>query len=317
MGKPSEVLLVGLGNIAYKYDTFESNLIGIENSYSKTHLIAAKKAGLKVIGGIDPITNSRLGFEKFSNLATWKSISEVDYNLNSCLIVVSTPAESHLSTISEILDNVIPAGIVCEKPFGISETESKAILEKTDSLRVPLLVNYTRQYSSGYTELKGCISIRNFESGYFNYNYGLTRSASHFIRLVIGILGPPQFVERGLGNQLEENPNFSLVYSNNRRVKFLGVQNSGLQVAQGVLKTNDKLITLNDGYKYEIRNLPITKTAPYWTEESVVIFSGNLAGGLDQIYQGLEWCSSNNYIDLKNINYLDSLCNQIMDQIRH
>jgi hypothetical protein len=313
--QPSGVILVGLGDIAYKYETCESSINETKSSYSKTHFIAAKKAGLKVLGGIDPVISSRKSFEQFSSLPTWKSISEVHHDLSSCLIIISAPAENHLAAISEVIKLSNPFGIICEKPFGASESESQIILEKMHKLRLPLLVNYTRQYSPGFTRLINSINLGNFQSGFLNYNYGMRRSASHFIRLVIGILGAPLFVEKGNMSPVDGNPSFSLVYSEDRRFYFLGVQNSGLQVSQGILKTNEDLISLNDGHRYEIRRLPEGKNSPYWSEDSTLIFSGNLLGGLDEIYANLEWCSTKNYESQRKLNYLDNYCNQIMDKI--
>jgi hypothetical protein len=132
---------------------------------------------------------------------------------------------------------------------------------------------------------------------------------------VIGILGAPLFVEKGYLSPVDGNPSFCLVYSEDRRFYFLGVQNSGFQVCQGILKSNEELISLTDGHRYEIRRLPGGKTSPYWSEESTLIFSGDLLGGLDEIYANLEWCSRENYESQRKLNYLDSYCNQIMDQI--
>ena len=308
----NSVLLVGLGGIACSYDYEDSaSYVG----QSKTHLTAATGAGLKVVGGIDLDESARRTFEKHTKLVTWRSIDELPSDLSVDLVVVSTPSQTHKAVIDEIVGKIKPLAIICEKPFGNSKEDSKYIIELLANKKIPLLVNYTREYSKSRNEITKYFNSDNFVTGSFTYSHGLRRSGSHFIRLITGLLGEPISIEKIPSTKKATNPSFKLNYSENRSFSFIGIETIEFRVANGLIELTDRILTIQEGNHILIQGLPSNKNSPFWSSEGKTLFDSNLDGGLDEIYVNLSWTNSNITQSLSNKNAIDHVCNVIMDEV--
>lgn len=306
------VLLVGLGGIACSYD-YQDSVSSV--GQSKTHLAAATAGGLKVVGGIDLNESARRTFEKHSKLVSWRSIDELPSDLSVDLVVVSTPPQTHKAVIEEIVGKINPMAIICEKPFGSSKEDSKYIIELLANRNIPLLVNYTREYSKSRNEITKYFNSDNFVTGSFTYSHGLRRSGSHFIRLIVGLLGKPISIEKILSAKTATNPSFKLNYSENRSFSFFGIETIEFRVATGVIELTDQILTIQEGNLIVIQELPDSANSPFWPSEGKTIFDSNLDGGLDAIYADLSWTDTNNIHSLLNKNAIDHVCNVIMDEV--
>ena len=308
----NSVLLVGLGVIACSYDYEDSaSYVG----QSKTHLTAATGAGLKVVGGIDLDESARRTFEKHTKLVTWRSIDELPSDLSVDLVVVSTPSQTHKAVIDEIVGKIKPLAIICEKPFGNSKEDSKYIIELLANKKIPLLVNYTREYSKSHNEITKYFNSDNFVTGSFTYSHGLRRSGSHFIRLITGLLGEPISIVKILSPKNATNPSFKLNYSDNRSFSFIGIETIEFRVATGVIELTDRILTIQEGNRIVIQELPDNVNTPFWPSEGKTIFNSNLDGGLDEIYVNLSWTNTSSIHALSNKNAIDHVCNVIMDEV--
>lgn len=310
------VLLIGLGNIAYKYD---SNLEGvvdkIDKQIARTHLGAALQAGCLVVGGVDLDLNARDNFEKFSKLKTWSRISDVPNDIKIDIYVVSSPETAHFNIIKEILLNCKPLGIICEKPFGKSSKDSRLIIEAVNSNGIPLLVNYTRQFATDYVKVRDSIRVENFVTGTFMYSHGLRRSGSHFLRIILGLFGNPISFERTESDYGSDTPSFNLQYPNGRIFKFIGTKNMDYRMAEAHIECKNSILIINEGNNFTLYENPIIGSSPFWPMEGKVVMKGNLSNGLAQIYRDRSWLSPSSLIDQQASNRIDHSCNEIMDTL--
>lgn len=316
MKNQCNIILVGLGGIAYKYDFLNDGFDYLsKNNFSNTHLSAALKAGNSIVGGVDNNAQARKSFQLSTNLTTWESLSMVSNDVGVDIFVVSSPEHTHYDVINEIVERWKPIGIICEKPFGNSSQESKRILDLVNFHNIPIIVNYTRQFSEDLNIIRDKMVNSKFVSGNFCYSHGLRRSGSHFIRLIIGILGKPNYVEIPEQKKGLETPSFDLVYENNRKFSFIESGGVSFRIGQGYLETENFILSIQEGSKFQIMELPAGSGAPFWPSQDEASVSGNLVGGLDQIYSNLNWFKPEKLEVRKYQNELDHLCNEIMDQI--
>jgi hypothetical protein len=307
------VLLVGLGAIACAYDYAAK--LEIKNGISTTHLSAATHAGLQIIGGIDPDKKARSEFEKHSKLPSWKNLKDLPPYTHVDIAVVSSPPNTHRKVIEQILEVLDPRAIICEKPFGNSGKDSKAILAMLSKRKIPLLINYTREFSGARRELDKHIDSHEFVSGFFTYSHGLRRSCSHFIRLIIGLIGEPLEINKIEKGKSANNPSFKLTYPGDRHFYFIGLDFIEFRIASGQIEFNDRILEIQEGGRITIHKAPKDKLAPFWPSEGKLIAELELNGGIDLIYEDLSWMMDTQTKAQASRNQLDHSCNIIMDKV--
>ena len=132
MKKIIKVLLIGLGNISFKYDLkLSKNFILTHNRAFSLH------PNFKIVGAVDNNKKIIFGFSKKYKIPTFDNVKDALNKLNPELIVVSTPTKTHLKLIKEIFLFHKPKYIVCEKPLGNNLLESfeiRELCEKNNSL---------------------------------------------------------------------------------------------------------------------------------------------------------------------------------------
>lgn len=103
------------------------------------------------------------------------------------IFVIATPTNTHYKILENILKlKKLPKLVICEKPFTGSLKEANDIKKEYDKRKIPIVINYVRNYCDEITDL--AISLRNgFEgkiiSANLKYTRGLIRDGSHGIDL--------------------------------------------------------------------------------------------------------------------------------------
>ena len=310
------VLLIGLGGIACKYD-FPLPFIKGELSIGipRSHLGAAMLSGYRVIGGVDKNFKARKEFEINTSLSTWGSLESFPNSISVDIVVVSTPASTHKDVILEVCQYLKPKGIICEKPFGASSADSKYIIDLTRSNQIPIRVNYSRNFSPGFSSLRSFVDIDKFVSGNITYSLGLRENGSHFLRFALELLGPPNSYHIDTKRSLDKNPSFSLLYPGNREMNFLGHSSRNIRTGEMIFETKDYLVLIREGSEFEIRELKKQVTTVLSISDLQIKLLGNLKGGLEEIYLDQNWIHQRFSADDVGVNRLDHLCNKIMDQM--
>ena len=184
--KIKSVVIIGLGNIGFKYDLEIKNII---ISHTKAIL---NHNGFNLISGIDENKKNRNIFEKKFNIKTYSSISECFVNCNPDIVVISSPAKTHYSLIKKIIEYGHSKLIICEKPFTDTYLESKKLLSILAKKNVKLIVNYTRRFNPAIIELKYIIKkliTKDYFKGVVFYSKDLKENGSHLIDLMIYFFG--------------------------------------------------------------------------------------------------------------------------------
>ena len=181
MGKKVKVIIIGLGNIAYKYD------INLPNDYILSHLRAFEQhLKFKVIGVVDKSKKAIKFFSDNFNHKTFFSVKDALKILKPDLVVVSSPPNTHLQVVEEIFNFYNPKYLVCEKPLADSYENSKKIIEICKKNNCFLFINFQRNSSVTSNLIKHKISNNYYKPPYklvMWYSKGLENTASHFITL--------------------------------------------------------------------------------------------------------------------------------------
>jgi hypothetical protein len=80
-----------------------------------------------------------------------------------------------------------------------------------------------------------------------------------------------------------------------------------------VLETEKYLIQISEGSQYRISLLNKEANPVKWPTELKIVAIGNLDGGMQQIYNNLDWMKPEFYGKQSESNFLDNLCNEILD----
>jgi len=198
-----KVLLIGLGNISFKYDIKKSdNIIQTHARAFSTH------DGFQIVGGVDPVASNRELFDELFGIRTFKTISKAFDEIQADVVVIASPTQFHLDNIQEVLSNLRPQVILLEKPASYTKDTAHQILALSLESSVPILINFIRRTDPSFQEVKSKIDngfIKLPCKGVVWYSKGLIHNASHFIDLLSWWLGDVKKIDViGAGRKINE-----------------------------------------------------------------------------------------------------------------
>jgi len=183
-----KTLIIGLGQIGQGYDynlSYEEHIL--------THCQAIKAhPNFELIGGVDISHENRKKFEKKFNVDSFFEIDDLSNIKDLDLVVVAVPTKEHLDTVKKVLSVLSPKMILLEKPLSNSLVEAKEIICIGKEKKVPIAVNYIREYEPVHREFFK--RIKNNELGnplkvVCWYSKGIINNGSHFIQLLSNFMG--------------------------------------------------------------------------------------------------------------------------------
>ena len=211
-----KVLLIGLGNIGFKYDINDSN------NFIRTHAKAFNVHDrFQIVGGVDPELSNRKLFNEIFGVRIFENITQALGEVQADVIVIASPTEYHLDNIIEVLANSRPKVILLEKPVAYTKKSSNRILEFSEKYSVPILINFIRRTDPSFQQVKSKIDsglIKIPCKGVVWYSKGLIHNACHFIDLLSWWLGDIEAIDLiDTGRQINEWD-----YEPDLRIKFGG-----------------------------------------------------------------------------------------------
>jgi len=145
----------------------------------------------------------------------WGNSFKVFSNLKDCvkkyksdIIIVSTPTNSHLKTIKELLTLYNPTLIIVEKPIVSNLLEFKKLNALSKKTRVKMITHFTRRFDPSMITLTKLIKnekiIHHF---YGTFSKGLIHNGSHMIDLINRLLGNIQSIKH-INKKINKNDIF-------------------------------------------------------------------------------------------------------------
>lgn len=221
--QPYKAAIIGLGNIAWKFDR---NLANDKNA-PQTHAGAyqAHKNTI-IVGGCSPKEQDRVSFAQQYRVGVFENVDELLDQTNPDIVSVCSPSELHYQYTLQCLEAQIPM-IWLEKPPACNLEDINRLIEKQEHSKSTILANFQRRYCHCYNRLKELYvnqTLGKTEFIHLNYSKGLLLNGSHIIDILFYILGDDLHfsLEGVMSSENVENPAFALRVSNGPRIFVAG-----------------------------------------------------------------------------------------------
>lgn len=208
--KKIKVAIIGLGRIGFELDA----------KIAKKYILSYSRAfrlhgGFNLVAGFDIDKVKQNNFNKIYKIPAYhyrdlkRRLKDID------VIIISTPVNSHFRVFKDVISACHPRMIILEKPLALNLKQAKEIVRITKRKNIPLYVNYFRRIDPGIKALKQHIKKRKWgglKHVNIYYGRGLLNDGSHFIDLILCLLGKPKAI-RILNRQDRDNPDFIFFYN--------------------------------------------------------------------------------------------------------
>lgn len=198
--------IIGLGNIAWKYDVSLNN-----KEVILTHAGAYNHSNTcQLIGGVSPCAEDREEFEKYFSIKTYSCFPDLLKEQKPDIVSICSPSAFHFDHTAACIEAGIPM-IWLEKPPTINQSQIETLLEKNS--KSTILVSYQRRYNNLYNRLKTIIETNTLGIPVnitINYSRGLLTNGSHILDSLFFLLNEDELQFKHLLNRDEESPGFYL-----------------------------------------------------------------------------------------------------------
>ena len=297
MNSTDSMVLIGLGRIGYK-------------GFPQTHYQCAIYNNLKVVAGIDSSLDARVRFTSETGIPSYESLSELPDQHWSSFFSVASATDANFEILTKLLSRKEPRGILAEKPFCGNAVQSQQILTLQEYMKIPLRINYPRQYSRTMPEIKSLMANKNLIAGAVIYSSGLRENGSHFIRLLCGLFPS---IMRYQNIDWIDCTRFRLQIGDDLKIDFVPLESPHLHNSEIRLILSDFMISIRDGSKVEARRIDTNSPIRKWPHDLELILEADFSDGFESSYLDQSWWRSPNLKSISEELKLDQLCNSLLD----
>ena len=241
-------IIVGLGNIGMLYDINikDNNTILSHAKAIHTHY------GFNLVAGVEKSSEKRSLFKKKYSVPVYSNLNELFKNeKNVDTAVISTSSASHLKVCKDLVSHGVEH-ILCEKPMGLNENDTKKIYQLTNSKNITLLVNYIRRFDPEIIKIRKEIRNKKFgnvKSIVVFYSGELWNIASHFINLAQYFLDDDFLIDQlNINDENEEGGvNFYIRFKSGIVMNFVSCLKKNFEIIDFYLITDTNIIILKNG----------------------------------------------------------------------
>lgn len=217
-------VIVGLGNIAWKFDLRKDSKEKTTLTHAQTFQNNPK---VNLVGGCSPEKKDMELFQKKFSVHVSPDLTELITNTKPDIVSICSPCELHYKHILTCMENDIPM-IWLEKPPTKNIEELKEIIEVKKRKKTTVIVNYQRRYCASYNRLKTFFiekPLGNIIKVDVKYSKGLKINGSHFVDIVFFVLGERDSLSiEIISKQDKINPSFLVSFENNITAQFSGYE---------------------------------------------------------------------------------------------
>lgn len=222
MAKKYKAAIIGLGNVAWKYESSGNN------EFAMTHADAyLQNSETEIAVVCSPEKDDREGFSESYGVEVFETVDQMLAETSFDIVSICSPAEFHFEHTVKCLEAGVPM-VWLEKPPSLNISEIETLIEKQMALKSTVLVNYQRRYCDYYRQLKDlCYNKKLGEIEHINatYSRGLEQNGTHMIDTVLYLLGDETqlSVENVIAGGDKENPSFTLKPLDGFNISFTGM----------------------------------------------------------------------------------------------
>ncbi len=230
MLKQFSAVVLGLGNIGYRYDKQGGDRITTHAKAFSMH------SGFELVAGVDTSPEACADFHEAYQLPTYTNLERLFSEQQVDVIALAVPTCEHFSFFQKAMA-FRPKAILCEKPIASNSQQAQAMLSQAQHESVFLALNYIRPYEPATAAMIERIRQHAFgviQKGCVRYVKGLANNASHYINLLLHLWGLPDAVElisAGKPGLEDPEPDFVLRWGENR-IYFLALDDHYYSVSE-------------------------------------------------------------------------------------
>ncbi|OGU62886.1 MAG: hypothetical protein A2V66_14825 [Ignavibacteria bacterium RBG_13_36_8] len=179
------VLIVGAGNIAAKFDTANSPQI-----LTYAHAITNSPL-FNLVGFVDKNLKAAESATIMWGGKSYNSIEEAFRNETVDVVINAVPDDFHFEVLKKLTSFPLKF-IIAEKPLTKTLSEAEKIIEIFQQKKISVAVNYARRYVPEFDEIKKNIQngiYGKFLTGSGYYGKGIVHNGSHLIDLLRFLIG--------------------------------------------------------------------------------------------------------------------------------
>ena len=274
------VLIVGCGNIAGNIDNF-AQVDAPPRSHAKAY---KNNKNFDIVACIETDPKKLLNFKSKWNIANgYESFKELlKDNIKIDVISICSPTELHLEHLQEAL-KLKPKLVFCEKPISNSLEETKSIIDLYRNSSVTLAINYSRRFDKKISKLKsniGSFKYGELRSVTCHYNKGILNNGSHFLDLLIHLLGDlsVDWVGDAVLDFKDSDPTLPVALRDNNNVPILLVPGNANDYSLGELD-----------FIFSEARIKMSNGGLYWSEQKKInneVFTGYKQLSKEKFYDG-------------------------------
>ena len=248
-------LVVGLGKIGLGYDLGRN-----DKQFIQTHARAIfTHPAFQLVGGVDPLTDRRIAFNKEFGVPAFKSIDAAMTKIKPEVVIISSPTLLHLECVQGVFKHYCPRLILLEKPMGFGLEQSEKIVELCQNHGVDLFVNYMRRSDHGVLKIKDLIEVGEISpplKATAWYSNGLYNNGAHIINLLSFWLGDAistRIIRHGRKlNDSDQEPDFEVVFDRGSLIAQSGFEEFFFSIFNIQILSSSGLLTYtSSGHKIE------------------------------------------------------------------
>jgi predicted dehydrogenase len=225
MSQKYRAALVGLGNIAWRFDQ-KTEGVGFGLTHASSYL---KHDEVEIVGGCSPEQNDRESFEKVYQVQTFKTIEEMIPAVKPDIVSICSPAERHYDQVLYCLQHSIPM-IWLEKPPTTLLADLDNLIQENGQPagRSKILVNYQRRFSESYIRLQSLYKDQTLGACrliQINYSRGLETNGSHLLDILFFIVGMEcEYRLEWVSDRRSTSPSFAMTFQNSLSIIVSGLE---------------------------------------------------------------------------------------------
>ncbi len=226
--KPSNILIVGFGNVAYNIDN-DKRLIKF------SHFQALKDLNLiKNVKAICDINIDKIKFPKnLRKVAKFSNLNDLKKKFISFdLVIVLVPTLNYVKTVKKLIQNFNFKYLMIEKPITTSLKEFDVLNKLLFEKKIIFTINYQRNWDKNINKIKSFIDQNKPYLINIETSSAIIQSGSHFIELILKLypnIQPMTYVDTISNHRLINNkkdPNGVMVLGDKHNIIIMSFLSS-------------------------------------------------------------------------------------------
>lgn len=226
--------IIGLGKIGHQFGISSA---GDPLSHSEAY---HRISNVTISLGVDPNPDARQAFQnRFPDARVFASLADVPDRTQLDVVSVCSPTPLHQEGVTAALSWRARV-ILCEKPLAPTVAEASTMVSECALHNCTLMTNYSRRWTPMLRTLQHLTQadsiLGTLQGACLRYNGGLQHNGTHWIDLLLTLLGPVDRaypLETSAIRESDRAESIALVWKNRLTAYLISVRDTGYSIGEG------------------------------------------------------------------------------------